>query len=146
MSATKREEVCSHLRYIRLELREMHQMLIKDDLLPDINEAKEVHAQLDALLDLLSDKGLKKIKSQYGRIFNIFGIISFLYLNPMSYEAGSKECRHLIEAKESLLSALDALSNINSTDLIQIQIKEIYNKLEKMHDNRKKIESATNYL
>ena len=56
----------------------------------------------------------------------------------MSYEAGSKECRHLIEAKESLLSALDALSNINSTDLIQIQIKEIYNKLELMHDNRKK--------
>ena len=56
----------------------------------------------------------------------------------MSYEAGSKECRHLIEAKESLLSAMDALSNINSTDLIQIQIKEIYNKLEQMHDNRKK--------
>ena len=87
MSATKREEVCSHLRYIRLELREMHQMLIKEDLLPDLNEAKE-----------------------------------------------------------SLLSTLDALSNINSTDLIQIQIKEIYNKLENMHDNRKKIESATNYL
>ena len=86
MSATKREEVCSHLRYIRLELREMHQMLIKEDLLPDLNEAKEVLAQLDAL------------------------------------------------------------SNINSTDLIQIQIKEIYNKLEQMHDNRKKIESATNYL
>ena len=50
MSATKREEVSSHLRYIRLELREMHQMLIKEDLLPDLNEAKEVHAQLDALL------------------------------------------------------------------------------------------------
>ena len=62
MSATKREEVSSHLGYIRLELREMHQMLIKDDLLPDLNEAKEVHAQLDALLDLLSDKGLKKIR------------------------------------------------------------------------------------
>ena len=62
----QKEEVSSHLRYIRLELREMHQMLIKDDLLPDPNEAKEVHAQLDALLDLLSDKGLKKIKSQYG--------------------------------------------------------------------------------
>ena len=56
MSATKREEVCSHLRYIRLELREMHQMLIKEDLLPDLNEAKEVHAQLDALMDLLSEK------------------------------------------------------------------------------------------
>ena len=56
MSATKREEVSSHLRYIRLELREMHQMLIKDDLLPDISEAKEVQAQLDALLELISDK------------------------------------------------------------------------------------------
>ena len=64
MSATKREEVSSHLRYIRLELREMYQMLIKDDLLPDLNEAEEVHAQLDALLGLLSDKELKKIKSQ----------------------------------------------------------------------------------
>ena len=52
----------------------------------------------------------------------------------------------LDNAKESLLSTLDALSNIHSTDLIQIQIKEIYNKLEQMHDNRKKIESATNYL
>ena len=64
----------------------------------------------------------------------------------MSYEAGSKECRHLIEAKESLLSAMDALSNISSNDHIQIKIKEIYNKLEKMHDNRKNIESTTNYL
>ena len=64
MSATKREEVSSHLRYIRLELREMHQMLIKDDLLPDLSEAKEVHAQLDALLELLSDKRIKNIKGQ----------------------------------------------------------------------------------
>ena len=65
MSATKREEVSSHLGYIRLELREMHQMLIKEDLLPDLNEAKEVHAQLDALMILLSDKRVKKIKSQF---------------------------------------------------------------------------------
>ena len=64
----------------------------------------------------------------------------------MSYEAGSKECRHLIEAKESLLSAMESLSNINATDILQIQIKEVYNKLEKMHDNRKRIESTTNYL
>tara|TARA_B100000886_G_C20299394_1_gene439020 strand:+ start:535 stop:660 length:126 start_codon:yes stop_codon:yes gene_type:complete len=41
---------------------------------------------------------------------------------------------------------MEALSEMNSTDLLQIQIKEIYNKLEKMHDNRKEIESATNYL
>ena len=59
----------------------------------------------------------------------------------MSYEAGSKECRHLIEAKDSLLSAMKSLSNINSTDLLQNQIKDIYNKLEVMHDNRKEIES-----
>ena len=65
MSASKREEVSSHLRYIRLELREMHQMLIKDDLLPDISEAKEVHAQLDALHELLSDKRKKKVQNEF---------------------------------------------------------------------------------
>ena len=65
MSATKREEVSSHLRYIRLELREMHQMLIKDGLLPDLNEAKEVQAQLDALHELLSDKRRKKVKNEF---------------------------------------------------------------------------------
>ena len=68
MSATKREEVSSHLRHIRLELREMHQMLIKDDLMPDLGEAKEVHAQLDALLNLLSEKRIKKIKSEFGNL------------------------------------------------------------------------------
>ncbi len=61
----------------------------------------------------------------------------------MSYEAGSKECRHLIDAKESLLSAMESLSKINSTDVLQIQIKEIYNKLEVMHDKRKKIEFSS---
>ena len=65
MSASKREEVSSHLRHIRLELREMHQMLLKDDLLPDISEAKEVHAQLDALYELLSDKRKKKVKNEF---------------------------------------------------------------------------------
>ena len=77
-------------------------------------------------------------------------VIHYIYDNKifhiMSYEAGSKECRHLIEAKDSLLSAMESLSNINSTDVLQIQIKQIYNKLEIMHDNRKKIESTTNYL
>ena len=65
MSASKREEVSSHLRYIRLELREMHQMLISDNLLPDLGEAKEVHAQLDALYELLSDKRRKKVKNEF---------------------------------------------------------------------------------
>ena len=61
----------------------------------------------------------------------------------MSYEAGSKECRHLIEAKERLLLAMESLSNIDSTDILQIQIKEIYNKLELLHDKRKKIEFSS---
>ena len=61
----------------------------------------------------------------------------------MPYEAGSKECRHLIEAKESLLLAMESLSKINSTDILQIQIKEIYNKLELLHDKRRKIEFSS---
>ena len=69
------------------------------------------------------------------KIINLFKI--------MSYEAGSKECRHLIESKESLLSALESLSKIDSTDVLQIQIKEIYNKLEVMHDKRKQIEFSS---
>ena len=65
MIASKREEVSSHLRYIRLELREMYQMLIKDDLMPDITDAKEVYAQLDALYELLSDKPKKKVINEF---------------------------------------------------------------------------------
>ena len=65
MSSTKREEVSSHLRYIRLELRDMHQILIKDGLLPDPDEAREVYAQLDALYQLLTDKNKQKIKAQF---------------------------------------------------------------------------------
>ena len=65
MSASKREEVSSHLRYIRWELREMHQMLIRDDLLPDLSEAKEVQAQIDALYELLSENRKKKVKNEF---------------------------------------------------------------------------------
>ena len=59
----------------------------------------------------------------------------------MSYEAGSKECRNLIDAKESLLSAMESLSEIRDTENLQLQIKDIYKTLEKMHDNRRNIES-----
>ena len=64
----------------------------------------------------------------------------------MSYEAGSKECRLLIDAKENLLSAMDSLSEISSTENLQLQLKDIYKKLEHMHDNRRKIESTTNII
>ena len=59
----------------------------------------------------------------------------------MSYEAGSKECRNLIDAKESLLSAMESLSEIKDTENLQLQIKDIYNTLEIMHDDRRVIES-----
>ena len=60
----------------------------------------------------------------------------------MAYEAGSKECRNLIDAKESLLSAMESLSEIRDTENLQLQLKDIYNTLEKMHDNRRVIEST----
>ena len=65
MNLAKREEVSSHLRYIRLELRDMHQMLLKEGLLPDPGEAREVHAQLDALHQLLSEKNKRKVKNEF---------------------------------------------------------------------------------
>ncbi len=61
----------------------------------------------------------------------------------MSYEAGSKECRNLIDAKESLLSAMESLSEIRETENLQLQIKDIFNTLEMMHDDRRDIESST---
>tara|TARA_B100000609_G_scaffold187895_1_gene173666 strand:+ start:91 stop:282 length:192 start_codon:yes stop_codon:yes gene_type:complete len=60
----------------------------------------------------------------------------------MSYEAGSKECRHLIDAKESLLSVMESLNAISETESIGIQLKEIYNTLEELHDKRRIIEDS----
>ena len=53
MSTSKREEVSSHLRYIRQELRDLDQMLGKHGLLPEMSELKEVYNSLDALHQLL---------------------------------------------------------------------------------------------
>ena len=38
MSTSKREEVSSHLRYIRQELRDLDQMLNEDELNPELTE------------------------------------------------------------------------------------------------------------
>ncbi len=65
MSTSKREEVCSHLRYIRQELRDMHQMLNEDGLLPEVSELKEVYASLEALYQLLAGKVKKKPKPEF---------------------------------------------------------------------------------
>ncbi len=55
----------------------------------------------------------------------------------MSYEPGSLECRHLIEAKENLLSAKKSLSKISNMENIEEQLLNIYNELEKMHEIRR---------
>ena len=59
----------------------------------------------------------------------------------MSYEAGSTECRGLIEAKESLIKAMKSLGAIQDIDHIQKELREIYNELEKLHESRRRKES-----
>tara|TARA_Y100001968_G_C18997084_1_gene544121 strand:- start:69 stop:269 length:201 start_codon:yes stop_codon:yes gene_type:complete len=66
MSQSKREQVVSHLRYIRQELREMHQGLLEDSLLPESGEIRGIMAQMEALLELLEGKSLKKTKAELG--------------------------------------------------------------------------------
>ncbi len=65
MSTSKREEVSSHLRYIRQELRDMDQILREDRLLPEVSELKEVLAALEALYQLLAGKTKKKPKPEF---------------------------------------------------------------------------------
>ena len=59
----------------------------------------------------------------------------------MSYEAGSTECRGLIEAKESLIKAMKSLRAIQNLDHIQNSLRDIYNELEKLHESRRIKES-----
>ena len=61
MSQTKREQVVSHLRYLRQELREMHQGIQEDGLFPEPGELRGVLAQMEALLELLESN--PKVKS-----------------------------------------------------------------------------------
>tara|TARA_B100000965_G_scaffold210487_1_gene175883 strand:- start:222 stop:413 length:192 start_codon:yes stop_codon:yes gene_type:complete len=59
----------------------------------------------------------------------------------MSYEAGSTECRGLIEAKESLIKAMNSLGAIKNLDHIQNKLRDIYNELEQVHESRRIKES-----
>ncbi len=64
MSQSKREQVVSHLRYIRQELREMHTGVLDDGLLPEAGEIRGVMAQMEALLELLEGRSAKKNKPE----------------------------------------------------------------------------------
>ena len=61
MSQTKREQVVSHLRYLRQELREMYQGIQEDGLFPEPGELRGILAQMEALLELLEAN--PKVKS-----------------------------------------------------------------------------------
>ncbi len=63
MSQSKREQVISHLRYIRQELREMNQGVLDDGLLPEPGEIRGVMAQMEALHELLDGKSKNKSKA-----------------------------------------------------------------------------------
>ena len=59
----------------------------------------------------------------------------------MSSEAGSTQCRGLIEAKESLIKAMNSLRAIEGLDQIQNKLRDVYNELEQMHESRRIKES-----
>jgi len=61
MSQTKRDQVISHLRYLRQELREMHLGIQDDGLFPEPGEIRGLVAQMEALLELI--EGNPKVKS-----------------------------------------------------------------------------------
>ena len=61
MPQTKREQVITHIRYLRQELREMHLGIIEDGLIPESGELRGLMAQLEALLELV--EGNTKIQS-----------------------------------------------------------------------------------
>ena len=61
MSQTKREQVVSHLRYVRQELREMHLGINDDGLFPEPGEIRGIMAQMEALLELI--EGNTKLQS-----------------------------------------------------------------------------------
>jgi len=59
----------------------------------------------------------------------------------MSSEAGSTQCRALIEAKESLIKAMNSLGAIEDSDYLQKRLLDVYNELEQLHESRRIKES-----
>jgi hypothetical protein len=59
----------------------------------------------------------------------------------MSSEAGSPQCRGLIEAKESLIKAMGSLRAIENLDHVQEKLRQVYNELEQVHESRRIKES-----
>ena len=64
MSQTKREQVISHIRYLRQELREMQLGIKDDDLFPETGELRVLMAQLEALLELVEGNTKIQLNSE----------------------------------------------------------------------------------
>ena len=62
MSQKKIEQVISHLRFLRQELREIHIGIEDDGLFPEPGELRGMIAQTEALLEII--EGNNKINSQ----------------------------------------------------------------------------------
>ena len=60
MSQSKREQVSSHLRYLRKELREMYQAIMEENLLPEPGEIRGLLVQMEALLQALEGQNRSK--------------------------------------------------------------------------------------
>ena len=61
MSQAKKDQLISHIRYLRQELRVMHLGIKEDGLFPEASEIRGMMAQLEALLELV--KGNSRIQS-----------------------------------------------------------------------------------
>ena len=61
MTQNKKEQVVSHIRFLRQELREMHLGIKEDNLFPEPGELRGIMAQFEALLELV--EGNTKIQS-----------------------------------------------------------------------------------
>ena len=60
MSQSRRKEAESHLRFLRIELREMVLMLKDENILPEPGEIRALYSQLEALLMLVEGVSKKK--------------------------------------------------------------------------------------
>ena len=59
----------------------------------------------------------------------------------MTDEAGSPQCRGLIEAKESLIQAMNSLSALEGMENYQERLRDLYTDLEAIHETRRVKES-----
>ena len=60
MTQSRRKEAASHLRFLRVELREMTLMLKDENILPEAGEIRALYSQLEALLMVVEGVTKKK--------------------------------------------------------------------------------------